>query len=449
VTLAIKMVISGLLYGFWFIVFTTMIYRLPFFQSVSPNKNHLPLFFLLKVLAGILLTLVYTYYYTDPTRADIYRYYNDSIIISNILFQSPKAWFKIMTGFGTYDPDAFVNLVKTQNFSHSSSDFVTNNTLIIRVTVLLNYLTGYSIYGNTLIYNMLCFSGLVAFYHFLKPYFSAYPFILFFPLFLLPDVVFWNSGLLKGQLLFTCLGWFYYLLSYKAWWKMVINILILPLIYFIKPLIAITLMLSFPFLYAYRFQWTKRMFAGVAILFFMGVILVINSNMGTLLCDKLIDKHNEFISIAEADNAGSLLVLPHAEHCRDLLTRFPTLFFETFLGPFIWSSPNLFSSFFGVLNLLLIMCLIGLLVFFYQKPNLLKLSLTTSFLVFALLNQTIIALTVPVMGAVVHYRTIAIPFLVIALLNLIKLEKFIFVFRPLLNVISFPISVTKSKIKEN
>jgi hypothetical protein len=95
------------------------------------------------------------------------------------------------------------------------------------------------------------------------------------------------------------------------------------------------------------------------------------------------------------------------------------------------------------------MCLIGLLVFFYQKPNLLKLSLTTSFLVFALLNQTIIALTVPVMGAVVHYRTIAIPFLVIALLNLIKLEKFIFVFRPLLNVISFPISVTKSKIKEN
>lgn len=443
-TLAIKMLISGLLYGFWLIVFVLIIYHLPFFQKASPNKHHLPLFFLLKVVAGVLLTLIYTYYYTDPSQADIYRYFNDSKIIADVIFANPKAWLKIMTGFGTYDQDAFAYLVNTQNFSHPTADFATNNTLIIRLNVLLNYLTGYSIYGNTLICNMLSFSGLVAFYHFLKPYFATYPYILFFPLFLLPDVVFWNSGLLKGQLLFACLGWFYYLLFYKVWWKMAINILILLLIYAIKPVIAITLMLSFPFLYTNRFQWSKRMLLGVSLLLFMGIVLLAKSNVIDAFCTQLINKHNEFIAIATQDNAGSLITQLPVENCQELMLRFPTLFFETLLGPFVWTSPNLLSTLFGLLNLALIICLIGLLVFFYQKPNSFKLSLTISFLVFAFLHLIIIAFTVPVMGAMVHYRTIALPFLVIAILNLITLEKFIFVFRPLLKAIYFPISIVKS-----
>jgi len=444
VTLAVKMIVSALLYGFWFTLFLWLIYTHPFFQRVSPGKHHLAFFFLLKVAAGILLTCIYTFYYTDQTRSDIYRYFNDSQIIADIIFQSPKAWLKIMSGYGTYHPDAFTFLVKTQNFSHSSSDFTTNNTLIIRVSVMLNYLTGYSIWGNTLLLNMLSFSGLVAFYYFLKPYFAAYPYILFFPLFLLPDVVFWNSGLLKGQLMFTCLGWFYYLLSHKAWWKIITHVLILALIYSIKPMLAIALMLSFPFLYLHQFRWSKAMLAAVFSLIVVGVILLSRTGFTTGTCDFIVKKHNEFIELATAGKAGSLLTSIPLSDCRDLFLRFPILLFETVLGPSVWNSPNLMSKLFGGLNLLLVLVLMALLMFFYQTPNRFKLSLSVSLIVFAAVQYMTIALAVPVVGAMVHYRTLAIPFVVIAVLNLITLEKFIFVFRPALKVLFMPLSAFKS-----
>src|SRR5579871_5077247 len=90
-----------LLYAF---IFTWIIYSQPFFNKSGISTKVLTYFFFLKAAAGIALTLVFTYYYKDPGKADIYRYFTDSKVISSVLFHHPFQWLKIITGVGINDP---------------------------------------------------------------------------------------------------------------------------------------------------------------------------------------------------------------------------------------------------------------------------------------------------------------------------------------------------------
>jgi hypothetical protein len=106
-----------------------------FFKDENLKANEiLPHFFLIKVIAGILLTLLYTYYYTDQSKSDIYRYFNDSKVISQLLFTEPKAWISAITGFELHNPEMFKHITDTQYFSHPENDIATDNSLIIRIS---------------------------------------------------------------------------------------------------------------------------------------------------------------------------------------------------------------------------------------------------------------------------------------------------------------------------
>ena len=177
------------LYLLYFALFVWAIFKWKFFEIEGANKKHFAFFFLLKVAAGILLTLIYTYYYTDLAKADIYRYFNDSKVISSVLFVDPVAWLKIMTGCGIDEPEVFKYVLPTQYFSHPVNDIVTNNTFIIRLSVLLNYFSFSNIYINTLFLNFISFIGLTALFKELRTYFSQFQQILYVPLFLLPSVL--------------------------------------------------------------------------------------------------------------------------------------------------------------------------------------------------------------------------------------------------------------------
>ena len=131
-------------------LFIRLIFKWKFFDIDGVRKVHLAFFFLLKVIAGLCLTLVYTYYYTDQSKADIYRYFSDSKIISSVLFTDPIAWLKIMTGVGSFEPDTFKYLADTWHFTHPAGDFITSNAFLIRIVSLLNYISGYNIYIDTL-----------------------------------------------------------------------------------------------------------------------------------------------------------------------------------------------------------------------------------------------------------------------------------------------------------
>lgn len=422
--------IHVVLYTFYLLLFLWFIFKWKIFETENISRKHFAFFFLLKVAAGICLTLIYTFYYTDPNKADIYRYFNDSKIISQVLFQNARCWLKIMSGYGAYDADAFSYLVHTQYFSHTSADAATDNTFIIRLNVLLNYLSFRNIFINTLFFNFFCFLGLTGLFKSLIKYFRTTPLVLCVPFYLLPSVVFWSSGLLKESLLFTCLGLGIYLLtSFNTILPRIASLVFFSLLLFIKPVVFLCLIAATGiyltlrlFLVEDTFS-TKRRIQVVVICFWLIAVFVLTFKSSSL-CEKIIDKRNEFTSLALQENAGSLIdtqIL--STDCNGLFSVLPSAFINSILRPFMWEKNNAFQFLFALENFAFIALLIYLMIRYFRIPEKEKMLVAVFFLIFSFLNYLIIGFTVPVTGAIVHYRVIASPFLLLGILFFISLEK--------------------------
>jgi len=400
--------------------------KLNFFKVEGVRTTHLVGFFLLKALAGIGLTLVYTYYYTDKGTADIYHYFKDSIVVSCILFVKPLAWLKVITGIGMYQPDTFKYIVPTAYFSHPGSDVATNNSLIIRITSLFNYLSLFNIYINTLLFNMLGFVGLVAILKAVKPYFAGNVKWLYIPLFLLPSVVFWGSGMLKEQLMLTFIG-FYILLHNRVVVKhiaisWIIMVVLFLAVYSIKPSVAACLLLATFFLPGFQVYKPKRLIAlGITVVVLL--IAAIALNLPTKVANMLLTKHAEYAALAISENAGSALYTSvQGAGVSAVIKLIPTALTNAIARPFLWSHNKVFQLAFALDNTAFLLLIIFLLFRAFQFPKGEKRLLMLFCLTFAITNYLIIGLTIPVMGAIVHYRIIAAPFLLLAVLLCVDLN---------------------------
>jgi hypothetical protein len=396
-----------LLYIFYLAVFIYSIFRHGFFAIEGVSKRHLVFFFLLKVVAGLALTLVYTYYYTDHGKSDIYRYFNDSRIVSSVLFKNPHAWLKIITGIGTYDDDTFGYLANTLHFTHPAGDLVTNNSFLIRLISLLNYFSFYNIFIDTLFFNFITFAGLVALFKVLRMYFAGFPSILFLPLFLLPSVIFWTSGLLKESILFFGICIYLY-----AWLKgnesrtltsTIILVLAFAVVALTKIYVAIILVfcsLFLPLSGVYRklpYPLTRRIFLYLLIAF------VAWYNLGDNFCEKIIYKRDDFILLGLSEKAGSAMdtSLIDPKNCAALAAIIPSSMVNAIVRPFIWNKGPVLQYIFAWENLgVLILMLLPLLIFF-KWPERRKWYLILFCFSFAMLNYFIIGVTVPVMGAII------------------------------------------------
>ncbi len=409
------------LYILYLSLLVRVVFKWSFFEIEGTQKKHFAFFFLLKVAAGVLFTLIYTYYYTDQTKADIYRYFKDSKVIASVLFIDPVAWLKIMTGYGVNEPEVFKYVLPTQYFSHPGSDIVTNNTFIIRINVLLNYLSFNNIYINTLFLNFISFIGLTALFKALRPYFSQFQQILYVPIFLLPSVLFWSSGLLKESLLFAGLGFYLF-----AWLSTDSNLLRGFLMTVTATLTLMLVKLQVGVLTVFLFSaflFLRR--NSVSVLLRLALLLVISALgfyfLGNDVSRILIEKRNEFAELALTENSGSSINSTILEPTiTNLIKLLPEAFINSVLRPFVWDGGKVFQKVFAVENLFFLLLLL-IPLHFFKVPKGEKSLLCLAFLFFALANYMIIGITVPVMGAIVHYRIIAEPFLLLSVLLCVDL----------------------------
>jgi len=416
------------LYLFYAAAFLLLINRIVFFDIAGVKKKHLSLFFILKVAGGLMLTLVYTYYYTDPAKADIYRYFNDSTIISSLLFSNPQAWLKVMFSFRSIDAGTLSYIHNTMYVSHPGGDFITNNTFLIKVIALLNYFSFYNIYIDTLLLNCLTFIALTALLKVLIPYFKTFPQILYWPLFLIPSVVFWSSGLLKEGVIFIGISlylsqWLRYDVN-QLGQKPLISALGFLVVGITKMYVALVLFACSIFLPVRNDRNPKlilisRLVIGLAI-----CLLAWYSSSNYPLCRVIADKRNEFItlSIAEHSNSAIDTNIITASYT-DLIKLTPSAIINVALRPFLWDKGKFMQTLFALENTTFLLSIISLLLFYFRKPQGDNSWLAAFCFMFAGLNYLGIGITVPVLGAIVHYRVVAMPFLLLSVLLMADLEK--------------------------
>ena len=186
-----------ILFIIYLFFFSWLITRISFFANIPINKWWLILLFLIKITAGI----AYGYFYAQPQNintSDTWNYYHASLLETEWLLRDPIGFVKDLFHNGYAESG---NLFDNQD---SYWNDLKSNT-IIKFIALINVFTGKSYYTDVIFFNFLYFFGPAALYRLTLKYWSFHKMLLILPIFLLPSFLFWCSGIHKDGLIFSAM----------------------------------------------------------------------------------------------------------------------------------------------------------------------------------------------------------------------------------------------------
>jgi hypothetical protein len=409
-----------LLVGAYCLVFVWIIRRSDFYRIKSPFPVWI--FFLLKCLAGISLGLIYTHYYVNHTDADTFKFFTDSQYIFDRLWDRPYDFFRMFTGIHGSDPDLRQYYVKMDSWLNTSPLYNDNRTMI-RLNTLFRFFSFGHYYVHVVFINFISFTGIICLYKTFKDYLTGKKTELLLLLFLMPSLLFWGSGMLKDGLLITFAGTM--LLSFERLIRfgitkkrLLIFLFSLFVLSFIKVYVTV---LMLPGLFAWFLTRRKNSrvvvltFAGIYLTFFVVAFNLYHFKDEYNVAALLFYKQKNFIEIGIQHSAKMLPAVNYECSGPSILANTPKAISNVLFRPFIWETKGnpmmLLSAFENLFILTLIIIFILTLNIRQKMSPIVMHSIIFVFSLFAL-----IGLITPVLGAIVRYRIIGLPFLIFFLL---------------------------------
>ncbi|MCW3085565.1 MAG: hypothetical protein JWP12_2931 [Bacteroidetes bacterium] len=409
-----------------------------FFEVDGISKKVLSAIFILKIMAGLALWAIYTFYYTDRSTADIYKYFDDSQVLFNALKTNPADYLKMLTGIGNNTP-AFDRYYSEMHYwaRKVDSSIYNDSHTIIRFNALVR-LFSFGYYNvHTVVICFLSLTGLTAIY---KTFVTQLPDKkreLLFAVFLLPSVLFWGSGVLKEGLIFFALGLLIYysnrLFSIKS---IVICIAMALLLAFSKFYVWLAIFPGIVFLFWINKTSTKNTGLKFAAVMIIIVAIGLNIDSFTPIQNPLVtlsQKQFEFNQLAygnltDANHnpipvAGSIIKIDTLQPTiTSFLKNAPRALLNTTFRPYLSESRSPTMLLAALETFVIIMVMI--ICFSFIRPfKKIKWEYVLFCLSFVIIQFLIIGETTPVLGAAARYKTIALPFLVIAFLFILDKGK--------------------------
>jgi hypothetical protein len=434
---------AWVLFFFWLGISLILLRKLSFFRESTLRPLPLNCLFLLKVLSGIVVTLIYTYYYTDRSTADMYKYLDDAKVIASALPNHPTDYLKLMTGIDEHSPELATYYSEMHNWSlHSETWFeytqtkdfnlFSSNRIITRFNALLWPFTQGNIYTHVIFMCFLSFSGLIALFRLLNHYHPERKTRLILLIFLWPSVLLWTSGVLKDGLIVAA----FYLMIYwldKFLTKSGNRILLFPAIILALVLLLMTkyyvVVASIPALIAWIMNRIKptipafKMHFLVLGICFITLIKMSYSGMNPDVVSMLHDKREESLKAAILGNARNQLFVDNADPgITGFIRKIPEAMFTGLIRPFVGEgsqSPLILIS--SIENVILLLLLLGALIFPVKELG--KDPYLCLLISYSLCLAFIIGFTTPVTGGIVRYKTAFLPALLAALSCLINEAK--------------------------
>ena len=375
--------------------------------------------FVMKVAAGIFAGALYYHYYGG---GDTHMFFKDSRVISKCFYENAGDFFAMMTG--TADEKSYMHVYGNMDGWNNTDIVYNDNKTIIKLNALIG-LISFGYYNvHVVFFAFLSMVGLMGIYKTTRLLIDQNPYLLIGAVFLAPGVLFWCSMASKESLLIFTMGMFlYHCIRLLTISKSVLNMLGMFLAGFLFIHIkAYFLLLITPCLLA--FTWVhvsnqKYSLLKYSFIYFICAVLFFNASYllsGFDPVDILVMKRLNFeaYAIAAPENFGSYIELPEfSSSWGDIMTVIPIAAFSVLTRPYIWESPDFLVIAAALENILLFLAVaIG---FRYLKwdrmaknKNLLLFCMSFVASVFIL-----IGLTSPVMGAIVRYKSAALPFLLL------------------------------------
>lgn len=406
---------------FYFVLFMWLIARLRYFKNSSFSVYSLQFALLLKVVSGISIFLLYTYYYPIRMDADTFKYFDDSRYMYEALWSKPFDFIRMLFGIDCDSEYFKVNYFDKMNNWYRSYDngLLNDNRLVIRINAVFRIVSFGNYHVHSLFLNFLSFLGSYALARLFLIY-SKSKWKTYLAVFLIPSVVFWSSGILKEAILLFALGlfgWNFYKIMFEQWrWKrMPILIFLLAILLVMKLYVFVAFV---PAVLAWWLsKYTKKTILVHLLMVFVGVSfgyfitwLFPDYNFLKIIADK----QRDFINLSKAFSVNSAIEMNYLQPTFwSFIRATPEALINTFTRP--WPTEIKGALFIPPLveNIFIIAILI--LSFFYgRKVGEKEWKFVIFCLTFSVILFLIIGLTTPILGAIVRYKIPAIPFLVIA-----------------------------------
>lgn len=418
-----------LLASVYAVIFLGLIYRLPFFRNAGISFSWLLGLFLLKVVAGVLLSWVYTNYYPDRTTADVFRYFDDGRVMYEALFEHPSEYFRMLFAVendNAYFSENYYTQMNSWIRPYETNIYNDSHTLVRFNAIIHLFSFGY-FQVHTVFMCFLSLVGLTALYRAFSPWFPGQRFWLTLAIFGAPSVIFWGSGVLKEGLLFFAFGMLVFqafrLMQGFRWGALVLAMLSASLLLILKFYILMALI---PGLIAYGFlQWRRLKqpifaYAGVCLIV-IGIVLLFNASFPAYdIFQLLARKQVDFFGHASLTDSGSLLpASPLLPSLWGLIQNAPEAFGYVLLRPFPWEAGSALM-WANVLENLLMLAIAVYATIFIRKLDRDQQGLLLFLASFVVILFLLVGWTTPVMGAIVRYKVPALPFYFLFFLLLIQ-----------------------------
>jgi hypothetical protein len=409
-----------LLFVVYLVLFAWLVTKVKFFTRSGLNQSQLVILFLLKVMAGIFYGWIGLYY--------------------GGLAQMWDTW-----GFNN-PHEYFTNLFKNPYENGVSKFFETNDSywndlkgnLFVKILSIFNILSQCNYFINVIFYSFITLFGPMAIYRVMSDVFPGKKLAVLFATFLVPSFVYWTSGIHKEGLIFTGISMIIYCIYFgskekKFGFKRIACLVIgLLLILTLRNFIIIII---FPAIIAWLLsnRWPKYGLAIFTSLYlFFGVLFFtaryINPRFD--FPQAVVNKQQEFIKLPGGSSIPIRQLKPDAI---SFLKNTPQAITLSAIRPYPSDVKHLLSLAAGIeINALLVMFVLFLI---WRKNGVKSRNLMYFCIFFSMSILLAIGFSVNNLGAIVRYRSIILPLLIIPMAAFIDWQR----------IVSFFVSNIKNK----
>lgn len=400
-------------------IFIVVMYKHRFFNNSGLSFRILLALFSVKIVSAIALHLIYSYYYTVRIEADIFKYFDDALVLFQSFKDSPPLFFKLFFAVD-FNNAALTPYYDAMNFWERKIDYgiFNDNRTIIRLNTIILFVS----WGNILVHHVIAsFLSLVAFvciYKVFAFYFTKQTIILVLGIFLIPSALFWTSALLKEHVVMLGLGFTLYGIHahFQKTHKKSILIACIGLI--ILSTVKLYVVAAFipaciSFIISHKTEHISSWKIYVSVYIVSIIAIVTNHILGIVpFLETLASKRNDFIMdaayYAHAQSYVEIGMLK--KNLVAFMYETPIAIFRALQLPFIWLVKKPLEIIPALENLTFIVLLVCMIVWF-KKPDKKQTNIIWFSVFFSIGLLWFVGISTPVIGAIVRYKMPMLPFL--------------------------------------
>ncbi len=403
------------LFAGYLFLFAWLVTRLGFFKKSGLSNAQLVILFLLKIMAGIFYGWIGIYYGQFAYMYDTWGYHYSSVSEYKMLFDDPNSYFTNLFQSGYEN--------KYGGFFDSSNSWWNDlkSNMFVKILSILNVFSFGNYYINVIFYSFITFLGPVAIYRVFSDVFPGKIIQVLLATFLIPSFAYWTSGIHKDGLVFMAIAiiayHFYFSIKETRFAPKRIFPVLLSLLIIIS-FRNFLLVLLIPALAAWYLACHKP--ARTAVIF-LSVYLACSVLFFTVkyivpvldFPKAVVEKQEAFRKLQGNSGIEMWELKPTVT---SFLANSPQAISSTMLRPHPGDVKHILSFAAAIETALLL--LLFLVFLFWRKNGIRSIPFVWFCIFFSASLLMTIGYTVSFLGAIVRYRSIVLPFLIVPIASL-------------------------------